>query len=64
MTPKTLKKHKQRFEHDYLFCNETQIGRMLESWEKNGWELVGQTEVPNLDKSWKSSYTLFFKRPI
>ena len=59
MTPKTPKKHKQRFEHEWHKTELEDITLRLREYQKDGWELV--TVVGSLPSE---NYTLFFKRPV
>ena len=64
MTPKTPKKHKQRFEH-YFFStkleSEEQVNSVLSSIQSNGWELVSSNEATYQNTIF---INLFFKRPV
>lgn len=54
-----MKKHKQRFEHEYWETRLENLQKHLELNQKEGWELV--TAMPYWElKNW---YILFFKRP-
>ena len=60
MTPKTPKKHKQRFEHGMLSCDFLDILKKIEMEGREGWELV--SILPGKVDPY---YThLFFKRPV
>lgn len=62
MTPKTPKKHKQRFEHLVVSASGFEkLDRHVSDAELAGYELVSATEVRAQNQSF---YTIFFKRPV
>ncbi len=53
-----MKKHKQRFEHDYDIAQENTLTQKLQKLQELGFELISVTQIKD------SEYTLFFKRPV
>lgn len=63
MTPKTPKKHKQRFEHKLLSIRLwSDALESLMNYEKEGYELISiEPIIIDREIEW---YKLFFKRPV
>lgn len=53
-----MKKHKQRFEHEWDYAQENILIQKFEKFQELGFELVSATQIKD------GEYTLFFKRPV